>query len=156
MFTTYPYLPPFALLCHEKLGRTIRGVLYFFHLSVRLENHSAGGRDVASFCAFSFTGPARQLFQPPSPYPPLSEKCRNITTIIFRLSMRKRVFMGTRRETLHVGISRHQPIIVRYSKGFRMVTPPMLWPEARSSESKSAQPAFPAVVRIRESQKEYP
>jgi hypothetical protein len=28
------------------------------------------GRDVVSFCTFSFTGPARQPFRLPSPYPP--------------------------------------------------------------------------------------
>ena len=42
----------------------------------------------------------------------------------------------------------------RYSKGFLIVTPPTLPPEARSSENKSLQPASWAAATIRESQKE--
>ena len=40
------------------------------------------GRDVASFCTFSFSGPACKPFRLLSPYPSLSEKYRKITTTI--------------------------------------------------------------------------
>jgi hypothetical protein len=72
-------------------------------LSEHLGEHLADGRDIVSFCTFSFTaftGPARQPFRLSSPYPPLSEKYREITTTIFRLFVRETVFMGSRWETI--------------------------------------------------------
>jgi hypothetical protein len=59
-----------------------------------------------------------------SSYPPLSEKCRKITTTIFTLSVRKAVFMGARRETVFQEALLDgclQPIVIIFVKSLGML-----------------------------------